>query len=742
MGGWPEHPQAPGADPDAQWPDHPQAPAAGQFQPGQDQILPNAPYGPTDMLAHGVSFGASDPIRAALHAGVDWGATKLGLNEPGTSTPTDRGFDFQRRWEEVARGRRQYESEHPVQAFAANTAGGLAYAPARVGLSAAEAAMPWMANLPGWLRARLGTLATNPAAPEMTTEAAPSLGRQVATSTAIGAGGGAITGASDNPEQPGWGAATNALTGGALSAVMPVAQRVGSAAWQAGRNLLNPAGTAQRNAEDILNQHIGTDLRVGSPELGSNPPPGQPLTGAAERISNSTAPLSVADLYPSVKRYVGGLYDSWAPTATSIFNNLRNRDLGAGDRIGSQLDRLSVTGPSSFAAEQTLRANRQAAADTAYDAFRAHPPLNPDVSRPGGELATILNTPSGREGVRMAQEIAGNRRIDLASEGITFDADGNVQFTRVPSWQALDYVKQGIDATIADRFPRDAITGRRDLGSRGAAMVDARSDLVRIMDGENPAYAGARQAYEEHSSAMDAIRRGGESLFDDKVTPEMQRHQFSLLSPQDQDLYRLGATNAARERLATTKQSQDEAKRIADSPASQEKLRVLFPDDASHQAFLRHLEDERTIFQTGLDITGNSATARRLGGMSVAAPQTSASMAIPAAMTTLVTTGGNVPAAAMTGAGVAAGHAASGRWNTARQLMAGNSPEAQHTAANMALAPGPAALGVMGLLQQPNERLVAPRWLPGAVLGTQAPDDLALLQEGIRGLLAPNDRRR
>src|SRR4029077_12550741 len=124
------------------------------------------------------------------------------------------------------------------------------------------------------------------------------------------------------------------------------------------------------------------------------------------------------------------------------------------------------------------------------------------------------------------------------------------------------------------------------------------------------------------------------------------------------------------------------------------------------------------------------ATARRQGAMNVATPPSPASMAIPAAAISLVS--GGIPHAIAAGALTAGGHAASGWFNKARQLASGNSPEMQNSLASFALAPGQTGRQVIGLLQSPQERLLAP-WLPGTILSSQVP---SFPQANRKGLLS------
>jgi hypothetical protein len=725
---WPDHPTDPsyvppgGAAPGTgQWPDHPTDPSyVGTFQPGQANLLPNAPYGNMDMFAHGLSFGLTDPIRAAKEAALDWvfpGRPDYNTTSPGAAQPA-RGFDFNRRWNEIARGREQFQQEHPVLSTVENLGGSLLYGPVRSGLEAAQQALPLRAWpwAPGAART-----AGYEAAPEITTAAAPSVGRQMLTGGGIGAGGGAVAGASDNPNDPLGGATTGAGYGFLFGTAAPAAARAVGAVGSGLGNYLWPDYNAQRNAIDKLRDLTSRDIRAGQPDLDA----------ADRQLNESSAPLSMFDMYPSVRRWVGSLYHSWADPSTTIFNTLNAKDLAARDRIMNQIDMRTTAGPSTLDAQDALHTQQQTAAGPAYDAFRAAPPVNPDHMQPGGELASILNTPVAKQGMREALEITGNRRIDPTTLGYTFDADGNVQYQSVPSWRTLDWVKQGIDAHINKQFPRSPITGERDFGTAGSAILDARSALLDYMDRNNPHYAAARDAYSGPQGSLDALDLGAKDLFGSKISPAQQQRNFAALSPADQEWYRLGATNALRDRIGGALDAQDESKLIANSPAMRQKLAPLFPDRDNYDGFLAHLNDERSIFQNRVDVLGNSATAARVGAMAANASASPSALAMPAAALAAVH-GGPVAGALTYGAAVGA-HKAGGWWQRATQLAAGNSPEMQHTAVGMALAPGQAGRQVIGLLQQPEERQLGPGYVRGSVAGAQAPQNTLPFIYGLLG---------
>jgi hypothetical protein len=729
---WPNHPSEDAQPAAGAWPDHPSenAQPPGTFGTGQDNLLPNAPYGFGDLFAHDISFGAADPIRAAMHAATDWGASKLGLTDPATGQPADRGYDFQRRWEEIARGRRQYEAENPGATLGAAALTLPVFAPARAASTIAPT-FSQLGNVPQFLRDIWSAGPVTDVA--RTTAAAPSLPRTMATGAGIGGVGGAITGASDMPEDPLRGALQTAPIAGLLGMAAPVAGRVVPALSQAWSNLRNPAANALPNAVTRLQTGINRDIESG----------GYPsLAEAEERLTSSDAPLRLADIYPSVQRDVGALYDANTGAAPQIRNTIALQDRDAGDRLTNTLNATAVSGPHSEAVEAALSAQQRNAAGPAYTAFHSAPPINPDLVGPGGEITRILNTDAGQQAARYGQRLAANEYVDPTTMGYTFDADGNVQFTSVPSWRTLDYIKRGFDQSLSS-YPWDPISGRRVLDTLGGQTTARQGDFVRVLDRENPLYADARRAWAGPEANKDALNMGQASLAP-SLSAGAHNDQYDRLTPGQQQYYQLGQRLWLDQKLANTADYRNDANNLANTPALREKLRALFPDQASYDRFVGqgpasgvpgHVGDENTIFQTNTALIGNSATARRQGAMANEPPSGLAGAVVPAATTLGVT--GSVPHAVAAGTLGAVMGPIRERLGQAAARISGNSPEAQRAFATLAMAPGPAARQVLGLLNQPTERTAAQQFRPGSAVAAQWAQLPVAMQNIISGLLSP-----
>jgi len=732
---WPNDPAEPGMpppgsswspgqpDPRLQWPSGdqatppptpPQPQRPGTFAPGQDNVLPNAPYGATDEAVHTMSFGVSDVLHAVNNAARDW--------------LKGNGYDYSDQFQYIKRGREQYEAEHPFLSTAASVLGGAAYAPAEAGTTFATRAAP------------------------VVTDAAESLGRRMLQGGVVGATTGGVTGATNNayatPDQSlaaraGEHAATGLVTGAGLGAAIPPVTAAAS----------NLVGRFASGVYRFFNQGetpgpVGTAVGNLMPNIVSNPTSlaadklrawttkdiesGLPDYSMSDARLAGNAPTSLADIYPSVRRGVGDLYNRDTAAAPYIETTLNQRDQEARQRLISGLDKTAGTGPETFEADRILQAKQRANAKPAYDNAYLQAPPNPDWFQPGGSVNTLLSRPSMTDAMGRARSIAAEEGRDPNSLGITFDADGNAKFVGVPSWQTLDYVKRGLDDVIG-AYPRNPLTGKPILDTRGRAVVDTRSDFLGLLDKANPQYAAARAVYNGDQAARDALEQGSHILSPGMSAAENQ-DIYSRLTPGDQELFRLGGTNALRLKIRSAPDSADETKGIANSDEQRDKLKLLFdPKSNNYQTFLDQVNEERNLFNTKTNLIGNSATASRIGSSVANAPAHPLTAAIPAA---LVAGGAVGPAAAVkAGATALAVPAIRQLAENFANRWTGNSPLMQQALASLALAPGAAGRQALSLLTRDLSRPIAPGYLPGVIGGT------ATLQNGpnpyISGLLAP-----
>ena len=108
-----------------------------------------------------------------------------------------------------------------------------------------------------------------------------------------------------------------------------------------------------------------------------------------------------------------------------------------------------------------------------------------------------------------------------------------------------------------------------------------------------------------------------------KTTTETLRKQLAGMSQGEADMFRLGASNAIRERLANAGDGADKVRLAYGTPALREKMAALAPDQKARDALHGYMRNETAMVQTRGKATGGSPTAERLaddadaGGMAL-----------------------------------------------------------------------------------------------------------------------------
>jgi hypothetical protein len=226
-----------------------------------------------------------------------------------------------------------------------------------------------------------------------------------------------------------------------------------------------------------------------------------------------------------------------------------------------------------------------------------------------------------------ALHIAAEEGVDPNSLGLTFNAAGDPVFTKVPSWQTLDYIKRGIDDVVEAN--RDKTTGKLVLDTLGRATDSTRTQYRNALKALNPSYRAALDTFSDGSASIDAVNRG-RKIFTTK--PEQTRAFVANMSKSDQEFFRLGAADALLEKIAKTSVGGDDSKRLVGNSYVQDQLAPLFPRKSDFNKF-RH------------SVIGGSDTARRVaedGSPMKDAALSGAKAALHAAHGNLVSSGRHV----------------------------------------------------------------------------------------------------
>lgn len=339
------------------------------------------------------------------------------------------------------------------------------------------------------------------------------------------------------------------------------------------------------------------DAKVGGPTA-------QDMIDVANALPDK--PLTIADLGgPEVAGLTGRIARNPGEARAKLTNFLNERDRGAGTRLGQDVDKGLGSG-SSYDIADALKQSRAAAAKPFYQAAYAHPAINPDEMAPTGKIGDLLNRPSVQAGLANARKIAAEEGVDLKTQGVDLDAEGNPKLVGVPTWQALDYVKRGID-NVVEQY-RDKTTGRLVLDTYGRAAEQTRNEFRQALRDLNPEYRKALDAYSGPSTSLDALHAGENFL---SQRPEEIARRLGSYGSGDREFYKLGAADTLRARLAKKAMSADESKALLNSQYMRDQLRPLFDSDDAYHRFLSSVLAERRMFETRFNALGGSQTAAR-----------------------------------------------------------------------------------------------------------------------------------
>jgi hypothetical protein len=402
----------------------------------------------------------------------------------------------------------------------------------------------------------------------------------VANAATAGAGYGAIAGAGgadegDRLEGARKGAEMGAVLAPALTAGLRTVGATAGAIGKRATALTNPGKIGDRALAQAV-ERDAIDLPAAANQIEAANAQGQPLTLADIGGKNVKGIVGTASRTPGraaeetrafLDTRQGGSETGTAP--------------GQGERIEKGLTDFVGADAGTLATAKRITSTREAKAGPLYAAARRA--VIPDNAIPVDLLRRLKAAGALGAAIKKAQ-----------IEGKPFEIN------RVEAW---DRMKRALD----DRIGAFKRKGAKDDARIYTAL---KRELTDAVDAAVPVYAAARKVFAGHSEFADALE-AGRSAFRPSTSVEELAADFHALTPGEQELFRLGAVNALKDRLGDIADTADKARFLA-NPKTRRKFEIIAPDEASKEALLRHLRQERAMFDTRAKTLGNSATPERL----------------------------------------------------------------------------------------------------------------------------------
>lgn len=472
-------------------------------------------------LRQGGTFGWGDEMVGALGA--------LGAGLPG-SEAYRRAYERVRQSEDRAAA--AFANEHPVTAFGAQMAGGLATGSAGKQLLSRA--------LPGVVTAWQGMTPW-------------------ATVPASGAAAGGLAGAgSAQPDERAAGAAGGTAVGGAAGAATQLIARYGGKAINAIVDRWFRQPGQGRAAKEVMNALTRDGLTPADAE-------------AMVRAYGDDAML--ADIGGQTRMLGAGVTSMPEAPKGEVERYLRQRHVAQQSRLTDALTRITGRSGKVLPDRQGLEQAGKAATSRLYEAAYQQP------IQMTSELSDMLELPAVRaaykNGHAWAERMAGRKLPALSWD------DKAQDWVNPPTAEEWDWITRGLRAKAEAAFG----SGRKADGMSYKAL---RNNMLDIMDKANPTLAEARMAHATRMSLEEALELGQRALTD--KDDELVELAFNSLSLPEKEMYRRGVVKALHDAINRGGTNRDVSKLSQlNSPQFDGRMRLIF-GDAMTDEFQRQLE--------------------------------------------------------------------------------------------------------------------------------------------------------
>ena len=266
---------------------------------------------------------------------------------------------------------------------------------------------------------------------------------------------------------------------------------------------------------------------------------------------------------------------------------------------------------------QDLTSQRQASAQKNYGKFYENPVEVTD------KLKGFFEKDAFQDAYKFAQKLANNDGVPLPPL-YEVGADGSKRYLKANA-QLLDYIKQGMDATVDSAY--------RESGTLGNSLKTLRNNYRDHLDEMLPDYKQARSEYAGHSAAMEAAENGRKfmmSLGDEgKSLKGIGRADIADLGEHELEAFRSGAASALRDKIER-KGFGANVTTLFDSPGVVKDLNAVMGRDAARE-FRKVIETEAKMAETWAENQGSQTAQRASAGqtMGTVLPEMAATGGIP-----------------------------------------------------------------------------------------------------------------
>lgn len=191
----------------------------------------------------------------------------------------------------------------------------------------------------------------------------------------------------------------------------------------------------------------------------------------------------------------------------------------------------------------------------------------------------------------------------------------NGQLIRWPTVEDVDLIKKGLDRRLYNNRRGVNDPDEPALDKYFAGLLEGqRARLLQAVDEAVPAYAEARAGFAGETAMYEALEAGREFL---KMDPRQAARAISDLTPDQQEMFRIGAVDAIRRRLMSAADNADHANVVKSifgygKGGKRDLLATIFRTPEELARFEQQMASEIQMHQTRQFVTGGSQTANKL----------------------------------------------------------------------------------------------------------------------------------